>query len=486
MRQKSISRVVFDHELKTLLRNRVLTTLFALIVLILLAALWTGSSMVRKQRQTLGKIDAYKAEITDSLTNRIRRIEANNMMYRGFIWDDPTFAYNTARNEGPPFAVKPPFDLQALNVGQSDLQPFYYKVTITKNQDLTHESEIENSFLQLIGNFDFSFVVIYLFPLLIIVFTYNVLSVEKEQGTWVLLKTSNQSIARLIALRMGTRFGLFTSFFWLLVTPVLVVLLGGSFLSTPNWWWLVAFVSLYFAFWFALSFLVNSFSLNSTVNAMVLIFIWLFTGILIPNLLQIGLNRVYPIPSRIALVNAERNAINQYFEKDGQLLTKDVFSNPRTLIRQASIVTPGMVYGYGVITYKSQEIKDRAARIAEEKLVGQIQRQQEAIRRLQIISPALMLEEALSAFSGTHWYQFNQFRQDVDRFRQEVQQFFTSYMASEKTYRTFSVKDVAALPRFRSRPYHQYDWLHAEQAFGVYTILVFALVLIGYRRMIRV
>lgn len=35
-------------------------------------------------------------------------------------------------------------------------------------------------------------------PLLIIVFTYNMLSLEKEQGTWVLLKTSNQSIARLV------------------------------------------------------------------------------------------------------------------------------------------------------------------------------------------------------------------------------------------------------------------------------------------------
>jgi len=480
-----VINILFKHEIKILSRNRVLVSLCTLIIFILVSALWIGSSMLRKQERTIAEIKKTDRQITDSLKTRIKRVEANGMFYPGFIWDDPTFAYNTARNEGPKYAVKKPFPLQALNVGQSDVQPFYYKVYINKKQYLTFESEIENSFLQFVGNFDFAFVVIYLFPLLIIVFSYNVLSSEKEQGTWVLLKTSNQSIAQMVICRLVIRYILFTGFFWLIVTPVLTALIGSSFLFTANWGWLVAEVSLYFAFWFAVALLVNSFSMSSNVNAMVLIFIWLFTGIIIPNLLQIGLNKTYPIPSRIDMLTAERDAINQYFEKDGQDLTKDVFSSPRSMIRQASVVTPGMVYGYGVIVYKSQEIKDRATAVAEEKLYSQIRKQQEAIRRFQFISPALMMQEELSALSGSHWYQFNQFSRDTDAFRKQTQQFYYPKMAYENTYRTFTVADAEAIPVFQPKDYHDFSWINIRQSFLIYLGINLLLGFIGYRRLLE-
>ena len=477
--------VVFRHELRLLYRNRVLVSLFTLIGVVLLASVWIGSNMLQKQQRTIGKINSYQSEMADSLTKRILRIEANSMYHPGYIWDDPTFAYNTARNEGPQFALKQPFSLQALVVGQSDVQPYYYKVYINRKQYLVFEGEIDNSFLQFIGNFDFAFVVIYLLPLLIVVFTYNILSSEKEQGTWVLLKTSNQSIAHLMLYRIGIRYGLFTTFFWTVVTPVLALLIGPSFLTTSNWWWVVGFVSLYFGFWFALSFLVNSFSLSSNLNALVLIFLWLFLGLLVPNLLQIGLNRLYPIPSRILLTNEERKAINQYFEKDGQELTKEVFNSPRTQIRQASIVTPGMVYGYGVIVYKSQEIKDAAARVAEQKLYGQIEKQQDVIRRLQLISPALMMQEVLAALAGTHWHQFNQFSLDVDAFRLQTQRFYYPKMATEQTYRTFTVKDAQAIPRFKARTYNDYRWLNTNWSVFSYVSIVLGLLALGYQRLIH-
>ncbi|WPQ66193.1 DUF3526 domain-containing protein [Chitinophaga sancti] len=479
-------RIIIKHEIKLLLRNKVLVYLFTIIFFILLASLWIGSSMYKKQLGTIQKIKQYDTEITDSLRQRIHRIESNLMVYPGFIWDDPTFAYNTARNEGPQFAIKQPFPLQALSIGQSDIQPFYYKVYINKKQYLTYDGEIENSFLQFIGNFDFSFVVVYLFPLLIIIFSYNVLSSEKEQGTWVLLKTSNQSLARLIFSRVGIRFLLFTVFFWLVVTPVLMVLIGSAFVFSDNWWWMVACVSLYFAFWFSLSMLVNSFSMSSAVNAMTLIFIWLFTGIIVPNVLQIGLNKMYPIPSRISMVIEERKALNSYFEKDGQELTKDVFNNPRTMIRQASIVTPGMVYGYGVIVYKSQEIKDAAAEVAERKLYGQIERQQEAISSFQLASPALMLQEQLTTLAGTHWHQFNSFSTDVDTFRKVTQRFYYPKMAYDSTYRTFNNDDVDAIPRFVPKQYAGFGWSPLSRSALIYLLITVGVLIAGYRNLLAV
>jgi ABC-2 type transport system permease protein len=480
----NLFRLLLHQELKLLSRNRILATLFSLVLVVLVAALWVGSSQLHQQQRTMRQIQAHGRTLDDSLQTRIQRIEGAGMRYPGFIWDDPTFAYNTARNEGPQYAVKQPFALQALAAGQRDVQPYYYKVYITKKQQLVHEGEIDNSFLQFIGQFDVAFVVIYLLPLLIIVFTYNVLSSEKEQGTWVLLKTSNQSLAGLMLGRIGIRYALFTGFFWAIVGPGLSLLVGPGFLATANWWWLVGFVSLYFAFWFGLALLVNSFSLSSNLNALTLLAAWLVLCLLLPNLLQVGLNRAYPIPSRISLTTAERNAINQYFEKDGQQLTREVFNSPRTQIRQASIVTPGMVYGYGVIVYKSQEIKDQATRVAEQQLYGQIEHQQLALRQLQFLSPALLLQEVLSALAGTHWHQYNQFSRDVDAFRYQTQRFYYPKMANEQTYRTFSVTDAIAIPRFRPREYASFAWLPVGRMLLSYAVVVALLGLVGYRRLL--
>ncbi|PRY30407.1 uncharacterized protein DUF3526 [Spirosoma oryzae] len=182
------------------------------------------------------------------------------------------------------------------------------------------------------------------------------------------------------------------------------------------------------------------------------------------------------------MLNEERAATNRYFEKDGQLLTKDVFSSPRTMIRQASFVTPGMVYGYGVIVNKSQLIKDAASRVAEDKLFGQIQRQQQLIGWLHFLSPALMMQEVLAALAGTHWQQFNQFSHDVDAFRVRTQQFFYPKMATQQTYRTSTVRDADAIPGFAPRTYADYGWLPIGWLLLTYLTLVAGLLIVGYQR----
>lgn len=482
--QKAIFKTVVAHELRILLRNKVLKILGAIITVMLLASIWSGASMLATQEETVQKIDDHESEMMDSLRTRITRIENNGMVHPGFIWDDPTYAYNTARNEGPKFAVKPVFPLQALSVGQSDIQPFYYKVYINRKQYLTYDQEIRNSYLQFTGNFDFSFVTIFLMPLLIIVFSYNILSSEREQGTWVLLKISNQSISKLMLTRIAIRYLLFSALFWVVVIPVFALLSGPAFLSTANWWWMFAMVSAYFAFWFAVSFFVNSFSMSSNINALLLILIWLFTGLLVPNILQIGLNKVHPIPSRIQMQTDERNAVNKYFEADGQELTKEVFSSPRTMIRQASIVTPGMVYGYGVIVLKSQEIKDMATKKAEDILYGQIEKQQTAISRLQFLSPALTMQEAMSGLAGTHWHQFNSFSKDVDAFRGKLQDFYYPKMLYDSTYRTFTVKDAEAIPVFEASDYREFEWLNLRLVLICYLFAIALLLFGGYKKML--
>jgi len=96
--QASLFRVLFRHEITSLYRNRVLVTLFTILLVLLVGALWIGSSLLGQQQRTMGRIRAHQLETQDSLTTRIRRIEAHGMRYPGFIWDDQTVAsQRTAR-----------------------------------------------------------------------------------------------------------------------------------------------------------------------------------------------------------------------------------------------------------------------------------------------------------------------------------------------------------------------------------------------------
>ncbi len=482
---RSIYRIIFTQETKILTRNRVLTSVFTLVAAMLMASIWIGANILKKQEATIVSVHQSEHVMRNTLTARLTRIYRNGMVYPGYIWDDPTYVYNAARGDGSSYAIKPVFSLQTLSLGQSDIQAFYYKVNIVKKQALVFEEEIYNSFLHFLGDFDFSFVVVFLLPLVIIVFTYNILSFEKEQGTWVLLKTSNVSLSRLLLTKMTLRYGLLLIFVWGLTILTLLTQIGVSFLATPNWWWLVSMVSLYLLFWFALSLLVNSFSMNSGLNAITLILIWLLTSVLFPGIVQIGLDKVYPIPNRVEMLNRERDAVNAFFAKGETEVSRDAYDNPLAHIRQAHVATPAMIYSHGLLTSKTTQIKDAATDTAEVKLYAQIERQQSAIRTLQLLSPALMMQETLSGLAGTHWHQFNQFSQDVSGFRKKLEAYYFPKLQTETAYRTFTAADVNRIPEFTPTDYRQFDWMNLKTAFVFYLTVSLGFITIAYYKMLR-
>ena len=73
--------------------------------------------------------------------------------------------------------------LNSLAIGQRDVNPSIQSVTIRGLEGQKYDAELNNPNNLLSGNIDFSFVLIYLFPLLIIAFSYNLVSEEKESGT---------------------------------------------------------------------------------------------------------------------------------------------------------------------------------------------------------------------------------------------------------------------------------------------------------------
>ncbi|MEL6556952.1 MAG: ABC transporter permease, partial [Bacteroidota bacterium] len=95
--------------------------------------------------------------------------------------------------------------LAGLSIGQRDLNPGIQNVTILTLEGQKYNSDLVNPVRLLFGNFDFSFLVVYMFPLLIIAFSYNLLSEEKEKGTWKLIRVAARSRSKFLLSKLSMR-----------------------------------------------------------------------------------------------------------------------------------------------------------------------------------------------------------------------------------------------------------------------------------------
>ena len=164
-----------------------------------------------------------------------------------------------------------------LAIGQSDLLPVLLPDHDRRQETVLAAAELENPQRLLVGRFDLAFVLIYLYPLLILALTYNVLSARTEQGTLVLALSQPVSLRTIVLGKLTLRFGIFLLVISGLAGFAAVVAgidLGATGVTTRLLLWVTAVVA-YGLVWFALATLVASFGRPSSTNAMALAAIWL-------------------------------------------------------------------------------------------------------------------------------------------------------------------------------------------------------------------
>jgi hypothetical protein len=81
-------------------------------------------------------------------------------------------------------AAIPPAPLELIAVGQSDVYPLHTSVRAWSGADnLFSQPQLQNPSNVIAGRFDLAFVTVYLYPLTILGFSYDLLSMERENGT---------------------------------------------------------------------------------------------------------------------------------------------------------------------------------------------------------------------------------------------------------------------------------------------------------------
>lgn len=274
-------------------RNKVAVASLVLLLTAGAISLLVGKNFLIQQEEAIRETAAYQAEHIE----RLVKYENKEM---GLLLYYLRFAY-----------INPTSPLAGLSIGQRDINSSIQSPTIRTLEAQKYDTDIRNPYFTMMGNFDLGFVVLYLFPLVIIACCFNLFSEEKEQGTWPLVRAQNISTRKYLMIKISVPY-IFT-----IVVLLLLYVLASVLLHIPfNKAFIAHLVSnyLYTSFWFAMVLLMISFFKSSSVNAISLLSAWLFLTLLLPAAVNNHITRKYPVAESFSTMLKQRDGYHKKWD----------------------------------------------------------------------------------------------------------------------------------------------------------------------------
>lgn len=475
-----ISKII-DLEWRNLTSNRWLQISFLLLAgLILLATLnrsyHYGSYQMKVDDVRQTQLVEYQNFVADhdSVTIGLKEFYNHRL--------NPVFPYSLELRLTPQ-AVFEPTGLALLAVGQSDIHAGIFPVR-TFSDPINKTSVFYNPATDLYGSFDFAFVLVFLIPLIVIAFSYNILSEERENGTLQMVMSQPVSLMAFLMSRLLYRFLIL--FVALLVILLLSMILAGVSISgnIGGIAVLSAFTALYLLFWFGVSLLINLFGKSSSFNITALLGVWVFFVLVIPTLLHVIAEKVHEVPPRSEALVDIRNAEEEAMSLDRNEILDRYFMEHPEFIEAAEGSSAGEQWREIYEFYKyfyvvRQNIAEAVSPIVDD-YYSRLAGQQEFAGRISAFSPAVILKEAMSSLAGTSPAHYNHFHRSTEQFRMEWMGTILDKMLREEFV---SVDDLDALPQFSYSPADVSNgFLRSGIALSLHLVIVFGFIVLFRRR----
>ena len=437
-------RLIIRAELRQLYRNRSFWWLMLLLAFLMTLAAWNTVRQLEKKEEQVAVQQALVKTNDERLIAQIDSLQRGEADYSK-SYTLPTsgvrLTYNNHRVTHLPFSP-----LALLAMGQSDIYSNYKKVVLYFNDSYEMNSEeLISPVEQLFGQLDLSFVLTYLLPLFIVLVSFNLLSLERETGRLPMIASQPLSITYWLVVKLLVRF-LFI-FGLLILTTLLLVLIFGvpSTVFSSQFLQLVLVLLLYCAFWFLMSLATNLAGFASGKSLILLTSAWVLIVFLIPSIVNQASKELYPVPSRLQVINhhqASYNAIEANLPAEMRALyqTHPDWASDDPVTKDLSNAT-GWNIDYLAKQYISQLKHQPMAEAYEQK----IDERNHWLARVRLLSPAMVLQQALTSLAGTSTLHYRSFlRQSKEYAAAYRQQVFKGLF----TNHAFTAKEIRELPVF--------------------------------------
>lgn len=399
-----INRNVLLLEIKNFLLGKTVLTGAISLLLIGFYSFYHGHHVISRQQQTIASVPAVQKHHLKQIVEHGTGKVAGTTAYYPFF-------YTT--NPASPWA--------GFSIGQRDVNPFTLKVKMLAIEGQLYDSELTNPLTLLVGNLDASFVFLFLFPLLIIAFTYNALSEEQENGVWKIVRTTAKSMPATITGKLLVRLLVILGIA-LLVFATAVVALGLP-VSLPTFK-LLSVVMLYVLFWFMVTIMVIAFGKNSAFNATALVCIWIFLAILFPGAANIAVNNSIPVPEAAETAIRQREGYHAKWDEPKKP-TMEKFYAVYPQYRKYPV--PDDKYSPGWY-YAMQFSGDLESANSSEKLFEKLLQRQMLSERIAGFNPVIAAQQSLNKIANTDLTSHIRYLQSVKAHHRQIREYFYPFI----------------------------------------------------------
>lgn len=434
-------RRVVAHEWRLMARDPVVWAVLALYALLLAYGVFVGTDWKRALRANTAQAVALADKGFSDKLAKVDRILSGRDRYA--FAEDPRIAAPLARFKGYEMAAKAPSPAAAIAIGQSDVMPSFLRVQWKAMFKQASADELENPRNLAIGSLDLAFVLVYLYPLLVIALAYDLLSREREQGTQSLLLSQPVSLATFVAGKVAARATVAIGLAALV--PAIGLLVANPDIVTAGETWrvglLMLLVVLYGAVWFAAAVLVNAFGRRSSTNVLVLMGAWIAFVLVIPALVNLAAKVAHPLPSRIEMVQALRRA-DQVAERESGFQRSYRADLLRISEEEALQASTNDFY---TKVLPLEERGEQLARPVFERFAQGRRSQQAHADALKGLSPAAIVLVAMSDLADHGAASFGDFDAQVAAYHRVWRNYF---LGPVRANRPLTRDEMVAIPRF--------------------------------------
>jgi len=309
--------------------------------------------------------------------------------------------------------IKQSANISAISIGQSDVNPLLQAVTIRGIEGQKYDTDFENPSLLMSGNLDLGFVIIYLFPLVLIAMTFNLYSEEKELGTWRILSAQTSKKRTFLFQKLSVRV------LFIFTVLVLLLFIASGILKVPldKYFWALFLQSiLYILFWSALCFWMISLLKSSSFNALGLISIWVVITILFPAVLNNYVLNKYQVPEALEAMVEQRDGYHEKWdlEKD---VTMTEFFNAYPQYKNYSVPKDkfSWIWYYGM-----QHMGDLTAKEISIDMIEKILLRNQVSEKVSMFVPTMHTQLNFNNLSGTDMLSHLNFLNKLTEFHEDL------------------------------------------------------------------
>jgi ABC-2 type transport system permease protein len=461
------------YEIKLLIRSNWLIVLLIGITLLFAFATFNGKKNVTKRVNDIAEVQEgfnKKDSLMLATLIKIEKGEKTNLPY----WQLPSEPMTVGRRY-PRLAIMQPETLSFLATGQSDMYTHFKSPTVYGNNFALDYSEMVNPVQLLFGNFDLAFVIIYILPLLIIAFTFNILSKEKELGTLRLLGAQPISVINWLLQKMIIRYLIFTIITSLILLITIAFFSPDAFNSITNLFSLFLLIAGYIFFWFVISFIVNIKINHSSKNALTLIGVWLLIVMVLPATVnQIG-NSLYPTPSRLEMINEIRLIKKENEKKQNQIMSEYLRTHPE--LAQGN---DNDKFGFWHNYFASEKIMEEKTKPLLAKYDLQLKKQQNLIGFFKYVSPAILMQQSLNNIAGTSEKHYNDYKKQVFEFSNDWRNYLVPMLFKKQKFKVENYKELPSFT-YKNRIVNN-SWINLFSMLIVSVIIFLLLVIKDFKK----